>query len=756
MKIWWIWIVLLSIVAADSVKFVEHFYGYVRGDNYQYFMFTVPPGVFNVDATVILGELGPRTPPLLLIKKDSIPTEFDFDYQWNTTVNQTYISNSIPDLQVGTYFATMWGGNILGSINNFGAGPSIFMWWFLEFAFYACDDLDKVGPKCNIPVITTSKSNIASTAFKEGEITSQCVDKQTPTRIFSFKLLQPAPVLNVDILLLVASYNVKWALYHNRANALDKNTTALQKANSTILSRFSVDRPQQGTYHIVVTADKPSGLCASGFGISFDLAWTTSACADNDVMCAMNYEIMDINRDTATPSDDFIVSASFASNTPITSGGYVVDVPAMYAGATFTVNLVSNISSGSIYIRLDGFPTLSMYDYRLNISEAFPVDDPTLSPFNPQNPPPTAIAVVKNTATNVSFLSFDPIYFPKVGKKWYIALVPDESTNWMATLNIKSLACPPEYSCSDKGSCAVKTSYQGLSYGQCMCHYGYGGQHCQVSVYTSSERLGRSWFLLLSNGAIAPASIYSWRRKLYVEAVLFMGLGVISGLYHACDLQIFCIFSYSFLQAMDFTFTFNAIILGFIHLSGAFKHVKAGMQIFVFVSLIFMTTYNSTSLTPGLTMYDKLNTFFVFSREIYLDYEGKFTTPCELLEVLSQLCDKYINFVPSAFKCFLLKSDNFEYRYLLLGLALFGGAFGCFFTESGTEYWLIHSIWHLTAMLSAFAFMALRKNLRYRCVNDEGIDVLSHEYTISLEKQPEKATVNQVNPVELTSVVASM
>ncbi|RHY90423.1 hypothetical protein DYB37_006850 [Aphanomyces astaci] len=168
-------------------------------------------------------------------------------------------------------------------------------------------------------------------------------------------------------------------------------------------------------------------------------------------------------------------------------------------------------------------------------------------------------------------------------------------------------------------------------------------------------------------------------------------------------------FPYAFLQSMDFTFTFNAIMLGFIHLSGAFKHVKAGMQVFVLVALVFMTTYNATSMKNWVALGGVI----------------------------------IVQFVATTLKRFVFYSDNFDFRFLLLGVALWGSAFGCFFTESGNSYWLVCTIVH--SMLAAFAFMGLRKNIRYRCVGEDGVDVLSHEATESAQlDKPAFTTTNIV------------
>ncbi|RHY15151.1 hypothetical protein DYB32_010784 [Aphanomyces invadans] len=320
---------------------------------------------------------------------------------------------------------------------------------------------------------------------------------------------------------------------------------------------------------------------------------------------------------------------------------YDVQVDAMYAGTSVVVHVATtaHVANFSVFIRVDGWPTASLFDYSFDASQGRPIGalgtatdpiDPSVQSFEALRQQPNS-----TTTTAPSFLEFPPIVFPKIGH-WYIIVAPTvpstpSQREWGVAIQLQTNACPPRNVCSNHGTCLVKTSYQGIVYGECQCAYGYGGRDCSLLVYTPREVL---------------------------EAVLFVALGVISGVYHACDLNLYCLFPYAFLQSMDFTFTFNAIMLGFIHLSGAFKHAKAGMQVFVLVALVFMTTYNATSMKNWIVL---------------------------------------------------------------------GGVITVQFVATWSYY--IHSIWHCTAMLAAFAFMGFRKNIRYRCVGEDGVDVLSHEAT---------------------------
>ncbi len=63
-------------------------------------LYVVPHGVFNVDLSFVTSQIGPRTPPVVLMKKDSFPTMSSYDFRWNTSHESKYITSSISDLKV--------------------------------------------------------------------------------------------------------------------------------------------------------------------------------------------------------------------------------------------------------------------------------------------------------------------------------------------------------------------------------------------------------------------------------------------------------------------------------------------------------------------------------------------------------------------------------------------------------------------------------------------------------------------------------
>jgi hypothetical protein len=80
----------------------------------------------------------------------------------------------------------------------------------------------------------------------------------------------------------------------------------------------------------------------------------------------------------------------------------------------------------------------------------------------------------------------------------------------------------------------------------------------------------------------------------------------------------------------------------------------------------------------------------------------------------------------SALRTFLFHSNNFDRRYGIASVVFLSVALSCWFTASSSNYWILHSLWHVSAMLTAFCVVGVRANDRYQLVTpDFNIDVLA-------------------------------
>ena len=111
------------------------------------------------------------------------------------------------------------------------------------------------------------------------------------------------------------------------------------------------------------------------------------------------------------------------------------------------------------------------------------------------------------------------VLFPQAGK-WYIGVsIQSTNMNYIPELKVfaKTEACL-DPNCGGHGSC-VKTSDVGISYGVCVCDYGYTGWTC--THYTGVDILAIC-LLTISNIAFLPGIIVACKRKFYPEAIVYL------------------------------------------------------------------------------------------------------------------------------------------------------------------------------------------------------------------------------------------
>ncbi|KAF0752610.1 hypothetical protein AaE_005972 [Aphanomyces astaci] len=375
--------IVASTTAAVDKNWLTHFYGRVKADSYEYFVVDVPRGVFAVDVSMVLSELGARTPPTLFLQKDAFATESSYDVALNTTRKSPYISATLTNLKHGRYYATVWGGNMPGTVTTFGVGPSTNMWWYLDFTFRACQHVDMLGPACTTASVALPSRQQHGYSGSNDADGRGCIDS-TPA-LFSFELAQPAASLDVTLSIQDPSILVGWALYLDTATPFPSDALPVRNGTSATRS-FHIPRPQTGKWMVRVALPQPAetiGKCNPNIdqptgGIPFTVSWNTTETCDplDGDLCAASWTPLNQLRNAANPLDDYVVDASFSSNQPLKPSmnvsnvvvrkvAYDVQVEPVYAGTNVVLHMATTalVSNFSVFIRVNGWPTLTEYDY---------------------------------------------------------------------------------------------------------------------------------------------------------------------------------------------------------------------------------------------------------------------------------------------------------------------------------------------------------------------------------------------------------
>ena len=124
------------------------------------------------------------------------------------------------------------------------------------------------------------------------------------------------------------------------------------------------------------------------------------------------------------------------------------------------------------------------------------------------------------SSKNINDIIIMRIIFPQPGN-WYIGIAVQSATHNPEFAIIRFIAetnaCLDTY-CSGHGSCVV-TNNIGISYGVCICDYGYSGWTC--ADYHGIDILAIC-LLTISNIAFLAGIFVAWKRKFYPEAVVYL------------------------------------------------------------------------------------------------------------------------------------------------------------------------------------------------------------------------------------------
>eukprot|EP00899_Mesostigma_viride_P006599 jgi/Mesvir1/15940/Mv08259-RA.2 len=121
--------------------------------------------------------------------------------------------------------------------------------------------------------------------------------------------------------------------------------------------------------------------------------------------------------------------------------------------------------------------------------------------------------------------------------------------------------------CSGNGTCREKQTVSGQDlYSMCVCYDGYGGSDCSIKFLDEKEIKTHGFALTLSNAAAVLPSLWSLWHKLYLEAAVYLLAGFFSAVYHVCDAGMACAMPYYTMQFADFVLAYFCVLVTLVHI----------------------------------------------------------------------------------------------------------------------------------------------------------------------------------------------
>ncbi|KAJ8678765.1 hypothetical protein QAD02_014552 [Eretmocerus hayati] len=267
------------------------------------------------------------------------------------------------------------------------------------------------------------------------------------------------------------------------------------------------------------------------------------------------------------------------------------------------------------------------------------------------------------------FISFQSVC------KWNNKPVHCEMESILMSLNIKLRGCIFEGndSCGQFGTC--QEIHKGpLHYAACKCFGGYQGLDCSdaSNAIPNWFIITRTLMLVLSNLLFLPAIYITLKRKLYTETLVYTSTMIFSALYHACDQQynMYCIAKFEVLQYCDFflgilAFWVTSIIMADVQMQHKSLYHMAGVIIIFFHVESDKTGLKNILIPLVIGAFIPVSSY---ASKLYKMNEMKWPT---------------------------------KVTDLITGLLLVGfGIFLFSFIETESNYYYVHSTWHIIISLS--------------------------------------------------------
>ncbi|KAJ1693394.1 hypothetical protein LUZ63_010092 [Rhynchospora breviuscula] len=473
-------------------------------------------------------------------------------------------------------------------------------------------------------------------------------------------------------------------------------------------SPLIVDFPRVGRWYIIVQATNFTGLNGT---ICFSLDWQVVGCGNGKAGTNCSWDALALQRipkrNPSIPFDSYYLpkdgptdSATFPlinllSNYSDNQESYTfffLDVPAGAAGSIIHVQVKSiGQDNFELYSKFGGLPLNDTWDY---------------------------YATGKNNSGNPVLLSSNGTTGAATGVNLEIFMLYAREGTWCFGLKHPSAKViksqPLMYvslvgcykGCSNHGSCKYSVDESGLTfYSYCACDRDHGAFDCSEEIVSPNGHVRQSIFLIASNAAAILPAYWAIRQKAFAEWILYTSSGISSALYHACDVGTWCILSFRVLQFLDFWLSFMAVVSTFVFMATIDESSKRAIHagVFILTALLAATGATRASNIGIVIAIGSLGLLIGWLLEFnqarrLVHWSQRINFQFHLLNQWENIRSVLLNLLDALKK-------RFRWGFLVLGFVFLAFAGTSWKLESNRDYWIWHSLWHITIYTSSFFFL---------------------------------------------------
>ncbi|KAJ0970281.1 hypothetical protein J5N97_023158 [Dioscorea zingiberensis] len=491
-----------------------------------------------------------------------------------------------------------------------------------------------------------------------------------------------------------------------RYNAIPLHTVYDYSAD---ISRGSltVKSPKMGRWYIAIQASNQSSTYSNS-SVCFSFMWQLQECLDGKagVNCTWDSCLLQRvpRRGSSVPYESYFlpteenesIKSSFFSLEPLLSNSSVnnvswtyfsLNIPPGTAGANMHVQLTSDTKVNyELFTRYGGLPSIDAWDHYSN---------------GTGSSNGSMISVIDDSDDGQ--INFYILYAREGTWTFGLKHTPESREKYETTMSISLVGCPRH--CSSNGDCRYSVEGSGFTFiSYCWCDRDHGGFDCSDVLVTPQGHIWQSIFLIASNAAAILPAFSALRQKAFAEWVLFTSSGISSGLYHACDVGTWCALSFRVLQFMDFWLSFMAVVSTFVYMATIDDASKRAIHTCMSIVTALLAVTGATRsanialviaigilglIVGWLLEFTTTNRFRCwFPQELHLN----------MLERWQSMKAWFYDLVNTLRK-------RFRWLYVLSGFVALAAAAISWKLETNANYWIWHSLWHITIYTSSFFFL---------------------------------------------------
>ncbi|KAJ4955801.1 hypothetical protein NE237_012584 [Protea cynaroides] len=390
---------------------------------------------------------------------------------------------------------------------------------------------------------------------------------------------------------------------------------------------------------------------------------------------------------------------------------FIMDIPRGAAGGNIHIHLESDAKLDyEIYARFGGLPSLDTWDYYYanktsysNESMFFKLYDSSDEEFD--------FYILYAGEGTWSFGLKHPVH-------------TSSSSKHQTDMSISVENCPK--GCSSQGKCQLVVDSSGLAlYSYCACDRRHGGFDCSVEIVSHKGHIWQSIALIASNAAAILPAFWALRQKAFAEWVLYTSSGISSGLYHACDVGTWCILSFHTLQFMDFWLSFMAVVSTFVYLAAIDEVSKRTIHTCVAILTALMAETGATRST-NIIIVISIGALGLITGWL-IEFSTQYRSISWSVEFCINILGRWQNIRGWMSYLFITLRKRFRWAFVLMGFVALSMAAISWRLETTGNYWIWHSVWHVSIYTSSFFFLCSKVTI----INDETHSHADREYELT-------------------------